>query len=239
MVNRRIDRKKNITSFGAIKVVTFDCYGTLMDWDKTVKDFFWEILPQFNSERLLEIQKKWEDIQFQLIQEKYRPYEELQNESFARVLNFFGISSRRSLGRDFLNRLLSCEPFSDVLPLLYKLKKHFRLALISNGPFSFLQQHVKQIGVEFDHIISAELVHAYKPHQSIFHEPSESVLHVAAGYKYDVIPVKNLGWNVVWLNRRNELRPGDISSDFEISTLNQFFDQVMPLCGVPHKTDAM
>ena len=209
-----------------IKVITFDCYGTLIDWDKGIKGFFKEILPDKNQQLIDNIIKRWETIQFQLIQGKYLPYEELQNRSFAQTFSQFNISNKYNLGKKLLEKIPFWNSFPDVYPVLSPLENRYKLVLISNGPLSILKANAQNMGIEFDEIISAEQIKAYKPSLEVFQYSLKKlntkvteILHIAAGYKYDVIPAETLGITTVWVNRKGILPPGDIIPDYEITKL--------------------
>lgn len=209
-----------------IKVITFDCYGTLINWDSGTYDFFRKILPLEDKNYILNLIKRWEDIQFQLIQAQYIPYEKIQQISFAKTLHEFNISKRFNLSQEFLRAIPKWSPFPDVYPVLSLLKNYFRLVLVSNSPPSILKNNAKSMNIRFNKIISAKLIQTYKPSPDVFryvlkqlNVSTSEIIHVAAGYKYDVIPAKTLGIKTVWVNRKEIVRPEGILPDHEISKL--------------------
>ena len=213
------------------KVLTFDCYGTLIDWDKGIREFFKEILPDKNQQLIEEIIKRWETVQFHLIQGKYLPYEELQNKSFAQTFSEFNLSIRVNLGKKLLEKIPFWSSFPDVYPVLSQLKNRYKLVLISNGPLSILKANVQNMGIEFDKIISAEQIKAYKPSLEVFQYALKKlktkvteILHIAAGYKYDIIPAEILGIKTVWVNRKGIPPLGDIIPDDEITKLVDLYN---------------
>lgn len=211
--------------------ITFDCYGTLIDWDKGIRAFFKELLPDKDDRFLQKIIKHWEAIQFQLIQEKYIPYDQLQNASFIQTLREFNIPLVGNPGKRLMNKIPTWQPFADVYPVLSKLKNNFKLSLISNGSLSILNKSAKKMRIKFDKILSAELIHSYKPDTNFFqcalkklNRPVSEIIHVAAGYSYDIIPAKKIGLKTVWVNRSKVMLPGKILPDYEIPTLNHLID---------------
>jgi 2-haloacid dehalogenase len=91
---------------------------------------------------------------------------------------------------------------------LERLGKHCQLAIITNSDDDIIASNARNIGVPFDHVITAEQARAYKPSPVIFDyalrvigcEPSD-LLHVAQGFAYDIVPAHALGWRRVWINR--------------------------------------
>lgn len=211
-----------------IKFVTFDCFGTLVDWDTGIKAFLEEILPQKNQNHTASIIKRWETIQLKLVKGKYAPYKNLQKKSFMQTFHEFNIPIKPRLDDKFLATISNLEPFPDVHPVLSKLKNSYKLVLVSNGPLSILKKNIKKMRIKFDKIISAELIGAYKPSLDVFRYvlkqlncPLSEILHVAAGYKYDVIPAKALGIKTIWVNRKQIPYSGKVSPDYEIINLTK------------------
>lgn len=208
------------------KIITFDCYGTLIDWDKGIEQFFRDIFPTTEPSKLELLQKKWETIEFDFLG-KYMPYVELHEKSFSQLFKVAKMPAKKNLGKLLTDRIYSWDAFPEVHAVLGKLKKTYKLALISNGPTELLEANAKKMGIDFDYIISAENMKAYKPSFKIFQYASKKIghpfleiLHIAAGYKYDVIPATRLGLSVIWINRKN-ITPTGIKPDFEINYLGE------------------
>lgn len=208
------------------KIITFDCYGTLIDWDKGIEQFFRDIFPKREIVELELLQKKWETMEFDLLG-SYVPYAELHQKSFFQLLKAEKMPTKKNLGKLLTDRIYSWKAFPEVHTVLEKLKKIYKLALISNGSTGLLESNIRSIGIDFDYIISAQDMKAYKPSLKVFQYasrkigcPFSEILHVAAGYKYDVVPAVQLGLSVIWVNRKN-LTPSGVKPDFEISNLNQ------------------
>ncbi len=159
-------------------------------------------------------------------QGKYLPYKELQNKSFTWVFREHNVTAQFDVGKSFLEKISSWKPFPDVYPVLSQLKRHYKLVLISNGTAEILKKNAKKMKIEFDKIISAESIGAYKPSVDVFRYalkqlriPISELLHIAAGYKYDIIPAKTLGIKTVWVKRKKMTQPGKISPDYEVTNL--------------------
>jgi 2-haloacid dehalogenase len=123
-------------------------------------------------------------------------------------------------------------PHPEVPAALRALKSRYEIAIISNTDDDLIAQNLANIGVEFDHVITAQQAGAYKPDRQAFEyavqtmgvEPSQ-VIHVAQGWEYDLIPTRDLGLaRRVWINRY-ERHSG--SADY------QPYDELPDLSGLP------
>ncbi len=208
--------------------VTFDCYGTLIDWDAGIRNFLRDLLNSKSASADLDsLHRRWEEIQFELIQREYRPYKDILKLSLEATLREFGIQYVSEDGDAFATSMPTWRPFPDVPSSLTKLKRHARIAIISNTDNDILRESVKLMGVEFDALVTAEDAKVYKPSPRIFefalkqlNESPERILHVAFGFKYDLAPAKQVGMTTCWLNRSGEPKPEGIEPDFVASTMN-------------------
>lgn len=208
------------------KILTFDCYGTLIDWDSGIQAFLKKELSDFSLEQIEELRKKWEEIQFSLIMGSYIPYEDLLQESFQKTVATFGYADKKYLGKKLVEKITTWKPFPDVYIVISELKKRYQLAIISNGPREILKKNAMAMKIHFDKILSAEQIQAYKPSYRIFHyaldalgRAKNEILHIAAGYKYDILPTNALGITNVWINRKREPLPTTITPDYEVFDL--------------------
>ncbi len=209
--------------------VTFDCYGTLIDWDAGIRNFLSDLLARKSVSADLDIlHRRWEEIQFDLIQREYRPYKDILRLSLEATLKEFDIPYSPEDGDAFAASMPTWKPFPDVAPALQELKRHVRIAIISNTDNDILRESVKLMGVEFDALVTAEDAKVYKPSPLIFEfalqrlgEPPERILHVAFGFKYDLAPAKQVGMVTCWLNRTGEPKPKGVEPDFVVSTMNE------------------
>jgi 2-haloacid dehalogenase len=186
---------------------TFDCYGTLIDWDAGVKAGLRDVLGDDSAfERYHEVER---EIQAERPGESYR-------EVMALALERLADESGRELGpgrRDALGDALPGWPVHpDVPPGLRELRERgWRLAILSNTDRDFIEASMKAIDVPFELAIVASEVGSYKPahgHWDAFYaqtgaEPAGHV-HVAASLFHDVAPCNELGIPCVWINRTGE-----------------------------------
>lgn len=215
----------------APKAITFDCFGTLIDWESEVQRFFKDILEKhhFFDVDIIALQRRWEAIQFEYIQEQYRPYKEVLKNTLQMTFQENNLPFNEEDAARFSESMGTWQPFEDTKDALLELKKYTKIALITNTDDAIIQETVKQLGVEFDEIITAEQAGAYKPSHKGFHlalerlglEKSE-ILHTGFGFKYDVVPATELGIESCWVNRYGEVRPADVEETYLVGDMKTF-----------------
>ena len=206
--------------------VSFDCYGTLIDWESGVRRAFRE-LARVREEEEEELFRTWEKIQWEKIQEPYAPYSEILRSSFREAVEAFGYRYASYAGEAFVGSLARWEPFPDVNSALNRLSHRHRLAIISNTDRELLGQTLRHFTVRFDALITAEDARVYKPSPEMFRLALErlncspgQVVHVAFGADYDFKPARSLGLRVVCLNRKQSPGP-DIPLEATIKSLEE------------------
>ena len=210
------------------KAITFDCYGTLIDWESEIQHFFAERLQAKHighvDPRML--QRAWEVIQIHSIQENYRPYRQVLRDTMKLAFEQFYIPYDEADGEAFASSMGHWKPFSDTRDAILTLQKLTKVVLITNTDDSIIAQTEKTIGVKFDAIITAEQAGAYKPSHKGFHlarkrlglEVSE-IWHAGFGFKYDIVPASELGYTTVWVNRQGEARPVNVKETFLVGDM--------------------
>jgi len=197
------------------RFITFDCYGTLIDWESGSKQFFRKLLEQYSAHIPLdEFHARWNGIEFDLVKGSYRPYRQILAHSLRLALSSYSLPSSQEWEEAFASSIHSWPPFPDVPPNLSVIKGPYKIAIISNIDDDIIADSIKLMGVEFDEVVTAQQAKAYKPDPKVFAyamgrlraKPSD-LLHVAFGFDYDIYPAKELGIKTVWLNRKRE-RPG-------------------------------
>ena len=190
------------------RYVTFDCYDTLVEFpiERVTQAILGSRLDGIDGDRFF---AAFERLRFDTTAfDSYRPYRDVLRETLAQVIQQFGLSYRDEDGAALVAAVPTWGPFPDVPPALDRLRTHCKLAIISNSDDDIMAGNVRQIGVPFDHVITAQQAQAYKPSPAVFAhalrtlgcEP-EDVLHVAQGFEYDIVPAHQLGWARVWINR--------------------------------------
>jgi 2-haloalkanoic acid dehalogenase type II len=207
-------------------IATFDCYGTLIDWEGGFGSFLYAKALRLGEERPApgrELRERFEAIQFELIQGEYRPYREVLAETLVRFCDERGWPHEDGDGVALVRAMRSWQPFPDTRPALTRTREAgLRLMIVSNTDRDIMAHSLRNLEVPFDIVQVAEDVRAYKPADEVFAralerigEPPENVLHVAFGFKYDIGPAARAGMQTAWVNRHQEPPPGDASFDHE------------------------
>lgn len=200
------------------KVATFDCYGTLVDWEGGIGAFLYALLLREGVEDPppgRELRERWEAIQFELVTGPYKPYKEILGEATLAWCREQGVEENRAYADAIVGSIRAWQPFPDTRPALTAARDAgVRLAILSNTDRDIISHSVRQIGVEFDKVVVAEDVGSYKPAVGNFErllaeigEDPQDVLHVAFGFKYDIGPAKLVGLPTAWVNRHQEPLP--------------------------------
>lgn len=191
--------------------VTFDCYGTLIDWDGGIRRFFSTLPGARDTEGML---TEWEEIQFRMVSGPYRRYRDILADSLRETLASRGVPASPA-AQGFAESLTQWTPFADTNAALERLKtKGFKLGIISNIDDDLLAQTVKHFTVPFDLLVTAEQSGAYKPNAASFRlalsripaSPS-AVTHAAFGERYDLQTARDCGMNVVFVARHGREIP--------------------------------
>jgi 2-haloacid dehalogenase len=210
------------------KAITFDCYGTLIDWESEIQRFFAQRLAARNIEGIdpRTLQKEWEEIQFRYIQEQYRPYRQVLRDTMKMAFDMFHLPYDEQDVETFADSMGHWQPFPDTRDAIIDLQKYVRVALITNTDNTIIAETERTIGVKFDEIITAEQARAYKPGHKGFLLARErlglqvsEVWHAGFGFKYDIVPATELGYTTVWVNRQGEARPVDVKETFLVGDM--------------------
>jgi 2-haloacid dehalogenase/putative hydrolase of the HAD superfamily len=216
------------------QVVTFDCYGTLIDWETGIRNAFHSAMSQTGASQGLESKA------FELYEEEERRIErEKPHLLYRDVLAKTSLSIARKLGwnlpetqSNFLAKALpTWTPFPDTNPSLAKLWRKYTLGILSNVDNDLLAGTIKHFTSPFDLKVTAENVRSYKPAPAHFKEARKIIgkrswVHVAASQYHDIGPAMRLGIKAVWVNRGNVPPAHDYSKRgvLEIRNLGQLVD---------------
>ncbi len=210
------------------KAITFDCYGTLIDWESAIQQFFAGRLAAHNIEDIdpRALQHKWEEIQFVTIQEQYRPYREVLRDTMRMTLDTLQIPYAEQDIDEFANSMGKWQPFPDTKEAILELQKLTKVVLITNTDDEIIAETERTIDVKFDDIITAQQAGAYKPSHKGFLLARErlglsisDIWHAGFGFKYDIVPATELGYTTVWVNRQGEARPVDVKETFMVGDM--------------------
>jgi len=201
--------------FSRFEILTFDCYGTLINWEAGILSALHRMLSahakKVDDATLLQL---YGDFEQRSEQPPFRPYREV----LASVVRQFGEELRFTPTpaeiQSLPDSLSTWRPWPDTVAALHQLKTRFRLAILSNVDDDLFATTRPQLGVEFDEVITAQQAQAYKPSLKLFElalsridAPAHRVLHVGQSIYHDVVPAQALGLATVWVNRPSA-RPG-------------------------------
>jgi 2-haloacid dehalogenase len=217
-----------------ISAVTFDCYGTLIDWEAGVRDYVTPILARSSSGAVTaeEWVARWERIQFQMLR-PYRPYREILQRSYDATMQHFGLEAFVDAGAGLARSIAEWQPFADTRRALKRLGRRHRLAIVSNIDNDLLADTVGQLQAPFSCLVTAEDARAYKPDPKPLElairrldvEPG-AILHAAFGWKYDLVPARALGMRTCFVNRAGVT--ADEPRDLEVTSLAALADLLDP-----------
>jgi 2-haloacid dehalogenase len=209
---------------GEIRVATFDCYGTLIDWEGGVGSFLYEIARRYEHDPppAWELRERWEAMQFERLHGSWRSYREVLADSLAEWAGERGYRFNENDGEQLARSMESWQPFPDTVPSLRAAREAgMRLWILSNTDRAIMEHTLRHLDVEFDGVTVAEDCRAYKPSTVPFERalreidvPRDQILHVAFGFKYDIGPAQQLGLRTAWVNRKQEPAPGPEQADY-------------------------
>jgi 2-haloacid dehalogenase len=198
--------------FNQFSLISFDCYGTLVDWKKSLMDIMKPFIIRhkldLSDDQLFNLFLKADQ---KIISDHYKPYHDVLiavMDEMGKELNINLMQAERTC---LVDRFGDWTAFPDSTDALQQLKKKYKLAIISNVDDELFDVTKRCLGVRFDYIITAKQVGSYKPSKNNFIKalekfglPSEKVLHAAQSIYHDIVPTNELGWSNVWINRYNE-----------------------------------
>jgi 2-haloacid dehalogenase len=211
-------------------VATFDCYGTLVDWEGGAAGFLYQLALRSGDPappRAAELRERWERLQFDLIGGDYLPYRAVLAESLAAWGRESGYTVSDEDADAFARSMRSWGPFPDTRPALFQARAQgLRLVILSNSDHDIMEHTLRQLDLPFDDVVLAADAQAYKPDErpfllalerirDRFDAGPEQVVHVAFGFTYDIGPAQRLGMRTAWVNRHVEDAPGPERPDFE------------------------
>jgi 2-haloacid dehalogenase len=201
--------------FDAFDVLTFDCYGTLIDWESGLLAALRRPIEshgiQATDEALLEAFARHEA---ELEGGPYRPYRSILGSVLEAMLAHHGETASAEEVAAFGGSVADWPAFPDSPAALQRLHERFRLGVITNCDDDLFAASQARLGVAFDWVVTAQQAKRYKPNPRGFELmfervgiPPSRILHVAQSLYHDHVPAKRLGLSTVWVDRRGG-RPG-------------------------------
>lgn len=216
--------------------LTFDCYGTLIQWDEGLLSAVGRILERasarMDAARFIEVYDRHEHA---LEQERpHRTFADVSAQALSRAMAELSLPADETAGEILTSSIGKMPPFPEVASTLGRLKAAgFRLAVISNTDDAIIAGNMAQLGGHVERLITAQQARAYKPSSQIFHHAwrelgtdRDHLLHICASPHLDLVAARDLGFRSIWVDRGTERRPlADYSSDATVPTL----DAIPPL----------
>jgi 2-haloacid dehalogenase len=213
---------------------TFDCYGTLIDWNAGIR----AVLEQFfGVDDAPELVRRYHELEPEVQDEAYRSYAEVLTLVLERLAQETGRTLPEGESNALVRSLPQWPPFPEVSESLAELRRRgWMLAILSNSDRDLIAASQRRLGVPFDLAIVAEDVRSYKPahaHWERFYEITsvdrEHYVHVAQSHFHDVVPAIELGVPTVWINRLGER--GEPAPTRELADLEPLPDTLDELVG--------
>jgi 2-haloacid dehalogenase len=218
--------------YDAFDALTFDCYGTLIDWERGILAALKPHFPGAEEQDLLERFARHEAV---LEAGPYLSYKEVLAGCLRALGEELGFTPTDEQARAFGTSVTDWPAFDDSPQALQQLKQRFKLAVITNCDDDLFAASNRRLGVEFDWIVTAEQARGYKPRTENFAfaferigVPRERILHVAQSLFHDHVPAKALGMTTVWIDRRHgkagggATPPADAQPDATFADLASF-----------------
>src|SRR5580698_665569 len=219
-------------------VLSFDCYGTMIDWEAGIFSALRPILSTHNKRvNDVTLLKLYSELELEAEQQKYSSYREVLQSVVRGLGQRLGFGPSAAEIRSLPESLPAWQPFPDTVPALRALKNRYQLAVISNIDDDLFALTAPQLGVTFDHVITAQQALCYKPCKRIFQiargrlaVSPENWLHVGQSIYHDVIPAQALGIAAVWVNRPSPRAGAGATKaaagkpDLEVSSLKDLAD---------------
>lgn len=222
-------------NFDQYTVLTFDCYGTLIDWESGILN---ALRPIFIAHQVKIHQDEALELfgELEAAQERgaYKLYRKVLQDVLADMGARLGFQPSDDELRALGESVRDWEPFPDSADALAKLKRKYKLVILSNVDDDLFAYSEKKLRVAFDDVITAQQCKSYKPSLNNFRVaakrvgvPKQQWLHVAQSLFHDIAPAKKMGLDTVWVNRRwdkpgaGATPPTEATPDVEVRSLEE------------------
>jgi 2-haloacid dehalogenase len=229
-----------VLHFDDFDVLSFDCYGTLIDWETGIWEALQPVLAQHRialaTDEALALYGALESEAERGPYRAYRMVLRMVLEGFGARLGF--VPTETELQR-FAASVTDWPAFPDSAPALQALHTQYKLAVISNIDDDLFAASAQRLHVQFDWLITAQHAQSYKPSLRNFSlalarigRPRQKILHVAQSLYHDIAPARTLGLSTVWINRRHAqpgfgaTPPAQVQPDLEVPDMQTLAEQI-------------
>ena len=196
--------------FSRFEYLSFDCYGTLIDWETGILGYLRPLLRNkgcsITDDEILNRYSGYEPSEQSLPYRRYRQVLATVVRDFAQDLHF-DVSETEAIG--LADSIQRWEPFPDTVSALERLHSRYKLAVLSNIDDDLFAYTAPKLQVRLDQVVTAQQAGSYKPSIHNFelllerlNTTPDRLLHAAESLYHDVVPAKSLGIATVWVNRR-------------------------------------
>lgn len=223
-----------------IKAISFDCYGTLIDWEAglgaALEPLFRVHRVAFDRGAVIAAFARHERA---VEGGQYQSYSAVLGEVMGLIADEFDLQLRSGESTALVNSIGRWPAFEETARCLKALQHHYKLAIVSNVDDELFAESAAHLGARIGVVVTAEQVKSYKPREALFAEllsrlgmPAREVLHVAESRYHDVAPASALGFQTVWVNRHagdgtpSASGASDARADLEVRSLSELCEQL-------------
>jgi 2-haloacid dehalogenase len=208
----------NDLDYGAFDALTFDCYGTLIDWEAGILAGLRTALAPHDVDAADdELLEAYAATEAKLESGPYLPYRTILAVGARSVAKGLGVEITDDEAAAFGGSVGDWPAFPDSTRSLRQLRRRFKLGVLTNCDDDLFAASGRRLDVEFDWVVTAQQVRSYKPNPHNFEAlrerlhgagiASARILHVAQSLYHDHVPARRMGLSTVWIDRRHD-RPG-------------------------------
>jgi 2-haloacid dehalogenase len=233
-----------ITIMKNVRLITFDCYGTLIDWETGILGSLRSLLrnrANIEDDKLLEL---YGEIEAQIESGPYMVYRAVLGRAAEEIGRRLNASITAADAQHFAQSLRLWKPFPDTVDALQSLNKHYKLAIISNIDDDLFADTQRLLRTSFEFVVTAQQVRSYKPSHRNFEEAmkraeergiaKKEMLHAAQSLYHDVAPANALGLKSAWVNRRfgkegaGATTPGNAKPSMKVNSMEELAKKLVP-----------
>jgi 2-haloacid dehalogenase len=198
-------------NLAGVRWLSFDCYGTLIDWESGILGAVRPVLARHGaSPRDEEILERYASLEAELERGEYLRYRQMLSRAMRGLGEAFAVALSETECEALPASLGDWPPFPDTADAMRSLKRRFRLAVLSNVDDDLFAATAPRLGVALDLLVTAQQCRSYKPSHNNFRRLIErtgagpgELVHVAQSLYHDIVPARELGLPSIWIHRRS------------------------------------